>query len=267
MLRRSNLDLPSRPGPAVWATSDRYRNVRLTQSDLSYARLNSESLRQEVNALPWFHEIDLGDGVVTPGRTSLKSLRALADMFFQHGVAGKSVLDIGAYDGFFSLDAKRRGASRVLATDFFMWNCDPRCRKAFEIARARVAPDVEDKIIDIPDLNKQSVGEFDIVLFSGVLYHMRHPFLALEQIASLATDTLVVETHLDAVDNPRPAMIFYPTNELNNDATNWWGPNPSCVQAMLHDIGFDRVDFRPNPSHPANRGVFLARRGDASAPA
>jgi len=115
MLRRSNLDLPSRPGPAVWATSDRYRNVRLTQSDLSYARLNSESLRQEVNALPWFHEIDLGDGVVTPGRTSLKSLRALADMFFQHGVAGKSVLDIGAYDGFFSLDAKRRGASRVLA--------------------------------------------------------------------------------------------------------------------------------------------------------
>jgi tRNA (mo5U34)-methyltransferase len=142
----------------------------------------------------------------------------------------------------------------------FMWNYDPRCRETFEIARARVAPDVEDKIIDVLDLSTESVGRFDVVLFSGVFYHLRHPFLALEQIAGLTIETLVVETHLDALDVSRPAMIFYAGSELNEDNSNWWGPNPECVNAMLHAVGFAHVDFCPNPNHPINRGIFHASR-------
>jgi tRNA (mo5U34)-methyltransferase len=229
-----------------------------TMEDSKVSELNK--LRDEVNSLPWFHQIDLGDGLITPGRTSGAELRLAADAIFDQNLSGKTVIDIGCYDGFFSFEAKRRGASRVLATDFFIWNHDKRCRKAFELARARVGLDVEDRVIDIHDLSVSSVGKFDIVLFSGVFYHLRHPFFTLEAIAKLAIETLVVETHLDALDVRRPAMIFYPTTELNNDPTNWWGPNVACVEAMLRDIGFPRVIFRPNPNHPINRGIFQGRR-------
>jgi tRNA (mo5U34)-methyltransferase len=82
----------------------------------------------------------------------------------------------------------------------------------------------------------------------------------LERIAPLATETLIVETHLDAMEIERPAMVMYPGTELNDDPTNWWGPNPACVTGMLRDVGFARVDFQPNPNHPANRGIFHGRR-------
>lgn len=222
--------------------------------------MDRDDLINRINSLPWFHQIDLGNGIITPGRTSLKELNALADTIFDKSLTNKTVLDIGCYNGFFSFEAHRRGAKRVLATDFFIWQYDPRCYEAFEIARAFVAPEIEDRVIDIADLNTESVGVFDLVLFSGVFYHLRNPFLALEQIAKLANETLVVETHLDALEIERPAMIFYPTTELNNDPSNWWGPNQLCVQAMLQDVGFSRVEFKPNPNHPSNRGVFIARR-------
>lgn len=219
-----------------------------------------EELRKKVDSLPWFHQIDLGNGIITPGRTSLTDLKIVSDIFFPADLSGKAVLDIGCYDGFFSLEAKKRGAKRVLATDYFMWHHDPRCRESFEIARACVAPDLEDRIIAVEDLNESIVGTFDIVLFSGVFYHLRHPLLILERIARLAAETLIVETHLDALDVTRPAMIFYPTTELNNDGTNWWGPNPDCVSAMLTDVGFRTVSYQPNPNHALNRGVFHGRR-------
>jgi tRNA (mo5U34)-methyltransferase len=114
--------------------------------------------------------------------------------------------------------------------------------------------------IDVFDLTPQAVGTFDVVLFSGVLYHMRHPFLAIERIAPLATEVLVLETHLDALNVDRPAMVFYPTTELNNDPTNWWGPNPACVEAMLSDIGFRTVTYQPHPIHAPTRGIFKAIR-------
>ena len=232
----------------------------LDQSVTKYRSMPREDLQRKVESVPWFHQIDLGNGIVTPGRTSQRELQAAANAVFDRTLAGKTVLDIGCYDGFFSFEAIKRGATRVLATDFFMWRHDPLCRDAFEIARAYVAPALEDKVIDIPDLSTQTVGQFDVVLFSGVFYHLRHPFSILERIASLANETLILETHLDALDIPRPAMIFYPTTELNNDPTNWWGPNPACVQAMLRDVGFATVDFQPHPNHPFNRGIFHARR-------
>jgi tRNA (mo5U34)-methyltransferase len=225
-----------------------------------YRSLRTDELLRKISSLPWFHSIDLGNGIITPGRATSQELHGLANVIFDRPMTQKTVLDIGCYDGFFSYEALRRGAKRVLATDFFMWQYDPRCRETFELARAYAAPDLEDRIIDIPDLTPASVGQFDVVLFSGIFYHLRNPFLTLEGVAKLATDTLVVETHLDAMDIDRPAMILYPTTELNNDPTNWWGPNPACVMAMLRDLGFSRVDYQPNPNQPTARGVFHARR-------
>jgi len=217
-----------------------------------------EELIKRVYSLPWFHQLDLGEGIITPGSTSLEVLRASADAFFNISLNGKSVLDIGCYDGFYSFEALRRGAAHVLAADHFMWHSDPRCRQAFELARSRIAPDLPDIDIDVLDLTQERVGTFDIVLFAGVLYHMRNPFLSIERVAPLVREVMVLETHLDSLDEPRPAMIFYPTSELNADPSNWWGPNPPCVEAMLRDVGFSRIVHRDHPVFGASRGIFHA---------
>lgn len=223
-------------------------------------RKTSNELQRRVNALTWHHQIDFGNGVLAPGNTPIEVLQAQSDIYFNGIIDGKTFLDIGAWDGFNSFDAHRLGASRVLATDHFAWS--DQCwgnREAFELARAHLAPDVEVMDIDLPELSPETVGKFDVVLFAGVFYHLRHPFAVLEQISHLVNEWLIVETHLDALDYDRPAMVFYPTNELANDHTNWWGPNSACVIAMLKDVGFPTVEFIVHPHH-ANRGIFRAKR-------
>ncbi len=218
------------------------------------------NLKSRIAALPWHHQIDFGNGVLTHGNTKIDVLRAQADIYFKSPVHGKSVLDIGCWDGFNSFEAHRRGAARVLATDHFAWS--PACwgkREAFELARAHVAPAVEVMDIDLPDLSVQSVGKFDVVLFCGVFYHLRHPLFTLERLSHLVNETLIVETHMDALDEIRPAMIFYPNAELANDPTNWWGPNPALVEAMLKDVGFPCVEYVQHPMY-ASRGIFHAHR-------
>jgi tRNA (mo5U34)-methyltransferase len=220
-------------------------------------------LQARVDALPWFHSIDLGSGVVSPGATPLEVLEMAADVYFRDGVDGLSVIDIGCWDGFHSFEAKRRGATRVLATDQFAWSSE--CwgsKESFELARTQLGADVDVAEIDVSDITPESVGHFDVVLLAGVLYHLRHPFLALERVSRVCDRILVVETHLDAEDASRPTMVFYPTDELAGDPTNWWGPNRECVTAMLQVAGFPRVEFTPHPypAHAAARGIFHAYR-------
>ena len=219
-----------------------------------------EAFIQKIESLHWFHQIDLGDGIISPGRAKLADLKLQADAFFSGiSLAGRSVLDVGCYNGFYSFEAHKRGARRVLATDHFIWHRHRRSREAFDIAHARVAPQVEVMDIDVFDLTPAAVGRFDVVLFCGVFYHLRNPFLALERVAKLVNEVLVVETRLDAAEIERPAMVFYPGAELNNDPSNWWGPNRACVEAMLRDVGFNSITAAPNPAHPAHRMVFQAR--------
>lgn len=221
----------------------------------------ASSLQQEVDAFPWHHEIDFGNGVCSKGYGKLCHLQAQADVYFAGDlVRGRSFLDIGCWDGYNSLEAVRRGASRVLATDRFAWS--DQCwgkRGAFELVRKHLAPSIEVEEIDLPELTLDRIGQFDIVLFAGVFYHLRHPFSVLEHIAKLVKRCLIVETHIDALDVPRPAMIFYPGAELSADHTNWWGPNPSCLEAMLRDVGFSYIETHIDVVHP-NRAIFRAFR-------
>ena len=219
-----------------------------------------QDLQQEVNGLRWFHQIDFGNGILSPGATKIDLLRALADIYFRYDIAGKSFLDVGCWDGFNSFEAYKRGASNVLATDHFAWR-EP-CwgdRRAFELGRACLAPDIKVMDIDLPDLTPASVGQFDVVLFAGVLYHLRNPLWGLETVGRLTNSLLIVETEMDAVDYPRPLMVFYPGIELGGDPTNWWGPNRQCVEAMLRDVGFRHIEFTPHPLIPS-RGIFHAAR-------
>lgn len=205
--------------------------------------MTSEELRARVHEIRWHHSIDLGSGITTPGQDN--SARKLQRLKLPASLAGQTVLDVGAWDGFFSFEAERRGAARVLATDSYCWNGshDWGGQRGFQLARTALQSKVEDREIDVLELAPEKVGMFDVVLLLGVLYHMRHPLLALERVASVTRGMAVVETVVDMLGTRRPAAAFYPGEELANDATNWFGPNPAAVVAMLKVAGFKRVEI------------------------
>ena len=223
----------------------------------------ADDLRSQVERLRWYHTIDLGHGVVTRGADDTPI--RLARLGLPASFAGASVLDIGAWDGFFSFEAERRGAARVVAADHYSWHGGGWGSKAgFELARATLGSKVEDIDIDVMDLSPDRVGVFDVVFFLGVLYHLRHPLLALERIASVTRKLLILETVVDMVGVPRPAAAFYPARELNDDPTNWWGPNVPALHAMLRDVGFGdvkTVSGPPSAVYRAARAVSHALRG------
>jgi tRNA (mo5U34)-methyltransferase len=152
--------------------------------------MDPAEIRRRVGEIRWYHTIDLGNGIVTPGvdpsASRLPKLRFPADM------TGRTALDIGAWDGFFS----------------------------FELAREVLGSSVEDRELEVLDLSPETVGVFDVVLFAGVLYHLPNPLLALERVASVTGDLLILETQVDLVRERRPAMAFYPGSDLNRDASN-----------------------------------------------
>jgi tRNA (mo5U34)-methyltransferase len=161
---------------------------------------------------------------------------------------GLSVLDVGAWDGFFSFEAERRGAARVVALDGPAWR-EPAwgpggygTKAGFELARRALGSSVEDRELDLEEISAATVGRFDVVLFLGVLYHLKHPWPVLERIASVCDGLLIVETHADLLDLQRPAMALYPGAEVAGDASNWWGPNVAALEAMLSEEGFARVE-------------------------
>jgi tRNA (mo5U34)-methyltransferase len=216
-------------------------------------------LSAQVQRYFWFHSIDLGNGVVTPGKKSPKVLRAEADAIFGPlDLRGKSVLDIGAWNGYFSFEAKRRHAQRVLATDHHCWTPEINGRATFDLARTALKLDIESLDIDVPDLAPATVGQFDVVLFLGVFYHLVDPIRALQNLAAVTKDVAIVESHLDLRGLERPAMVFYPGTELNDDPTNWWGPNRQCMEALLTLVGFRRVVYAPHPLVGGARGIFHA---------
>ena len=222
-----------------------------------------DDLPSRVAALRWYHTIDLGDGVVTKGVDD--SPLRLARLSLPASFAGRTVLDIGAWDGFFSFEAERRGASRVVAADYYSWHgAGWGTKDAFRLAREARGSAVEDVDIDVMDLSPERLGTFDVVLFLGVLYHLRHPLLALERVASVTGDLLVLETVVDMAGIKRPAVAFYPDRELNNDPTNWWGPNVPAVEGMLRSVGFARVaTVTPQPAAPYRtaRAAYHRLRG------
>jgi tRNA (mo5U34)-methyltransferase len=217
-----------------------------------------------VGSVTWFHSIDLGQGVITPGHKSPSSLKALAEAFFgSFAVRGRTLIDVGAWDGFYSFEAKKRGAARVVASDNFVWKRYG--RGGFDLARKQLG-EIEFNEIDLPDLTAERFGLFDIVLFAGVFYHLLDGPKLLKQIATLAADLLIVETCQDMLGSRRPAMAYYPGAVLSGDDTNFWGPNPALIFHLLSESGFDEIFYRPHPEFALNqeRGVYLAFRNGAA---
>ncbi len=165
--------------------------------------MDTDGLKTEVAKINWFHTIDLGNGVATPG--VIEPNWTLNRLGIPEQLKGITVLDIGAWDGFYSFEAERRAAERVLATDSFSWDGPGWGTKAgFELARKTLNSRVEDLQIEVLDLSPEKVGVFDLVLFLGVLYHMRHPLLALERVFSVTKNHLILETVVDGCSTTSP---------------------------------------------------------------
>jgi tRNA (mo5U34)-methyltransferase len=201
----------------------------------------SLDLRDRVRAVRWFHSIDLGNGLVTPGADA--SAQRLARMALPRDLGGLRVLDIGAWDGFFSFEAERRGAASVLATDSWAWDGQGWSDKSgFDLAHEVLGSKVQSLLIDVLDLSPETVGaDWDVVLCLGVLYHMKHPMLALERVASVTGRLLILETECDDMLLPWPSLAFYPAYEFAGDSSNWFGPNAVAVEGMLRAVGFTQV--------------------------
>jgi tRNA (mo5U34)-methyltransferase len=186
----------------------------------------------------WFHRIQLHDGLVTPGWSDPK-VDKLPFYGLPEDMTGMRVLDIGNAEGFFSFEAERRGAAEVIGIE----NYPPMARK-FEICRSALGSRARTYMMNVYDLNPASMGSFDLVMFFGVLYHLRHPILALQRIASVCAGTLLMQTATCAENSDKPMAEFHPfgvqsgpPEKRETDPTCFWFPNFACCIGMLQHVG------------------------------
>ena len=204
-----------------------------------------------------YHSLQLPDGTVLPGLISLEALKQRITAFpIPEDLRGLRVLDVGAASGWNSFEMLRRGAS-VTAID-----CVP--FEEFISIRDRFSPQVRYEILDVDELTPSAVGTFDLVLFLGVLYHLRHPLLALERICALTTQMAFVESFVsDPIDRVSEdcSLDFYEIDELGGQLDNWFGPTAKCLQALCRSAGFVRVRLEYISQRRA--GVTCHRRWEA----
>jgi tRNA (mo5U34)-methyltransferase len=236
--------------------------------------LTADQIRERVDDLGlWFHNIDLG-GIQTAPEHFLGDYPSCKWRRFQHAIPadlrGMTVLDIGCNAGFYSIEMKRRGAERVVGLD----------TNEGYLAQARFAAEVSGVDIELRQMSVFEVGrleeKFDVVLFMGVLYHLRHPLLALDLIHEhVARDLLVFQSMLRGSPAGPPLQddyTFWDTSIFNDpsfpkmhfiearyagDPTNWWIPNEACVMGMLRSAGFT---IEAHPEHE----VFICRFREAA---
>lgn len=206
---------------------------------------------EQRNSKGFWHSFEFPDGTRIDGVCDLAGLKnRIAQFPIPADLAGKRVLDIGAWDGWFSFEMERRGAE-VMAVD----NWD---NQRFRHVHARLGSRVDYRQMDVYELTPERIGRFDIVLFMGVLYHLKHPLLALERVCALATDLAAVDSFVlreehrpSAKVDDRLIMEFYETNEFGGQTDNWVGPNLACLMAFCRTAGFARVELLSVIQHSA----------------
>ncbi len=155
---------------------------------------------------------------------------------FPVDLTGQSVLDIGASDGFFSLEARKRGA-RVVCVDY-----RPKDGHGFDIMERLSGYSFEYIHGNLYDLDAASLGQFDHVIFMGVLYHLPDMMRGMSVVRSLSKGKMYLESHCSSVLTPDIAAArYYRGSELANDMTNFWSPNVKCITDMAHDCAFDLI--------------------------
>jgi len=227
-------------------------------------------LQRQADALHWFHSIDLGDGVLTKGDSDGPIPTSAFPSF-----EGRSVLDIGAWDGYYSFLAERSGARAVTALDHYVWGVDfdrrnaywNRCfaegvlpdhdrdttefwdadlpgRRSFEFAAESLGSKVRPVVLDFATADLADLGTFDVVLYLGVLYHMKEPLTCLERLRSVTGEVAVIETeaiHLQHHDD-ECLLRFHQGGDLHTDFGNWFVPTIAALHALCRAAGFGHVE-------------------------
>ena len=213
----------------------------------------SAELKRRVHELRHsFHSpMDFGGGlIVKPWHVQRRFNRRLKLLQIPQSLAGMTVLDIGAWDGYFSFEFERRGAKRVLAIDTFAWNGPG--FECFQLAHGHFGSKVEYQRMDAHDLDPAVVGTFDLVFCAGVLYHLRHPLIALEKIRSVTAGRLILETNslIPALHEWVPQITFFAGDERAHDFSWHHGgfPTRAWVASALAAAGFARHEFVYTPS-------------------
>lgn len=222
--------------------------VDTTESFRSY-------IEQQIAAQPYFfHKIRLWDDFCTPGWSDAEHEK-LPYYGLPERLDGMRVLDVGCAEGFFAFEAERRGASQVVAIDSFSDSID-----RFNLVRQALGSKVSGYLCNVYDLSPKTFGTFDLVMFFGVLYHVKHPWYALEKITSVCTGTLLLQTLVtdDAAYRDLSLSWFHPfgiqsgpPENPQHDPTVFWVPTPECTRNLVRAVGFVGVeDVTAEPGKP-----------------
>jgi tRNA (mo5U34)-methyltransferase len=241
--------------------------------------MTPEEVRKQIDRLgPWFHQIDLGDNIRT------KSASAIGEPLehpyptwekikqcIPRDLAGKTVLDVGCNAGFYAIEAKRRGAARVLGVD-----AQKNLIRQAIFVREHLGLDIEYQRLTVYDLDPHQMGQFDITLALGLVYHLKHLVLALEKLFLITRELLVLETAIYPPEITPPAGKYqvgdhtapiYPLAYVANPPAakeaiyNWFLPSVDALSALLMNVGFDEV--RPVPASQSDRAILVCRKGNA----
>ena len=231
----------------------------------------------------WYHKIELPGGITTPGWAPINP----AAYRVPEDLSGLRVLDVGAWDGYWSFEALKRGAREVVAIDDFSdflgsleadqrtgWDSFDLCRDALGVADRCAREEMS-----VYDVTEDRMGRFDVVFCFGVLYHLRHPLLALDRFAAVCDQAIFVESAI--LDDYSPyrggigqgypdgqmVMEFYPDAQYGNNDTNYWVPTLQGLGHMVRSTGFDTVNgakLMDKPEAPPYcRGFVYASRDSA----
>lgn len=209
------------------------------------------SLQQQIDAIRWCHPLNLG-GIETRPQWHVRRRfeRRLKFLQIPADLTGKTVLDVGAWDGFFSFECERRGAKRVLAIDSFAW--DNYGKDGFLLAHEMLRSRVEHQRCTAEDIDAATLGTFDLVLFLGVFYHLRSPISVLERLRRVTAGTLICETHalVPAFHEKYPLISFFPGDGLEAGLPYEFCslPTMESLKQMLRAAGFTKLDVKRTPS-------------------
>lgn len=252
-------------------------SVETSPANVENIAMDADELKRRVAAFPfWYHRIEL-PGVVTPGDAPInkEAYRIPADL------TGKRVLDVGAWDGFWTFEAIKRGAQQAIAIDDFsdflgaLQNTERTAWETFDLCREALGYDRERcqrHEMAVYDITPERFGRFDLIFFFGTLYHLRHPLLALDRLAAVCDGEIYVESAI--LDDYSPyrgglgkgygggqmVMEFYPDKEYGNNPTNWFVPTVHCLTHMVRTAGFPKVEtwkLTNNPKHVSQCRGFV----------
>jgi tRNA (mo5U34)-methyltransferase len=214
------------------SASQTLRELRRRQNDFAV----------ELTQKGWFHSFELPDGSSIQGCMSMAWQQERWARFpIPADLRGKRVIDIGSWDGWFSFEAERRGAEVTSVDCVEIPN--------YLYIHRKLSSKAVYRNLDVYEIPAANLGKFDFVLLLGILYHLKHPLLALEIVCRLATEVAVIETFVTDGATWRehqediPTLEFYETDELNGNFDNWFAPSVGCLLAMCRAAGFARVEL------------------------